>query len=84
MLGPSFYWKGRMKLSIPEIIEVLMTQAEDECLVCCQGHEVVIDDVNVWHIRDDGVKRECRAHQIHEAIKRFEALEDAERLEAVT
>ena len=72
-----------MKLSIPEIIEVLMTHAEDECLDCCQGHEVVIDDVNVWHVRD-GVKRECRAHLLHEAIKRFEALEDAEKLEAAT
>lgn len=72
-----------MKLSIPEIIEVLMSEAEDTCLVCGGGHDTVVEDDNVWHVRD-GVRRECRAHQIHKAIRRFEALEDAERLEAIT
>lgn len=71
------------KLSIPEIIEVLMSEAEDTCLVCGGGHDTVVEDDNVWHVRD-GVRRECRAHQIHKAIRRFEALEDAERLEAAT
>lgn len=71
------------KLSIPEIIEVLMSEAEDTCLVCGQGHDAVVDNTTVWHVRE-GIRRECRAHQIHRAIRRFEALEDAERLEAIT
>lgn len=64
------------KLSIPEICEVLMSAAEDECIVCGQGQDATVDDESVWHVREDGVRRECRAHQIHRAIKRFEALED--------
>lgn len=65
-----------MKLTIPEITEVLIAQAEDECIVCGGGHDTVFQDDTHWHIRD-GVRRECRADQIHHAIKRFEALEDS-------
>lgn len=64
------------RLSIPEICEVLMSEAEDTCMVCAGGHDAVVDDASVWHVRD-GIRRECRAHQIHRLIKRFEALEDA-------
>jgi hypothetical protein len=64
------------RLTVPEIAEVLMSEAEDACMVCAAGHDVTVDDRSVWHVRD-GVRRECRAHQIHRAIKRFEQLEDA-------
>ncbi len=71
-----------MKLSIPEIHEVLMSEAEDTCMVCAGGHDVVVDDTSVWHVRD-GVRRECRAHQIHRLIKRFEHMEDEAQTERV-
>lgn len=66
------------KMTIPEIAEVLMSQVEDICLVCGQGDDTVYENETFWHVRG-GVRRECRAHQIHRAIKRFEALEDAGR-----
>jgi len=66
------------KLTVPEICEALMSLAEDECIACGGGHDVAHDDDDFWHIRD-GVRRECRAHQLHRAIKRFEALEGSTR-----
>jgi len=66
-----------LKLTVPEICEVLMTEAEDTCLVCAGGHDAVVEGDNVWHVRDGG-RRDCRADQLHRAIKRFEALEDGD------
>lgn len=71
-----------MKLSIPEITEILMTQAEDICLICASGYDVTHEDGTFWHNRD-GIRRECRAHEIHRAIKRFEKLEDMRQPETV-
>lgn len=63
------------KYSIPEITEILMTHAEDVCLICASGFDVTYEDETFWHSRD-GVRRECRAHELHRVIRRFQTLED--------
>jgi hypothetical protein len=71
-----------MKLSIPEIIEILMTQAEDDCHPCASGSDPVRDqNGDYWHSRN-GVWRPCRAQSLHLVIKRLESLDDLSRSEA--
>jgi hypothetical protein len=71
-----------MKLSIPEIIEILMTQAEDDCHSCASGSDPVRDqNGDYWHSRN-GVGRPCRAQSLHLVIRRLEVMHDLARREA--